>query len=109
MREAGITQPTHVFDYELKTTFWTDFVIAERVSGEAGIRDTYKRATKEWRNGDITTYTELVMVLNWRIWALAETNEPLARVYDELWRKEHDWALDNLKGDDLSYYLKTTD
>lgn len=106
----GVTQPHEIFGYILKTTFWTDFVIAEKLSGESGVRDTYRRATREWRKGDIEHYTELVMTLNWRLWALYEQgNQELARVYDELWREEHDYALTHLKGDDLTYYIRTTD
>lgn len=106
----GITQPLEVFGYRLKTTFWTDFVMAESISGKAGVLDTYKRATAEWRKGDIVSYTELVMVLNWRLWMLHEQgNLRLAEVYDKLWRDENDYALKHLRGDDLSYYIRTTD
>jgi len=51
-------------DYEFKTTFWDDFSIADRF-GENGIKDTYNRAFKHWKN-DIVFITELVLVLNWK-------------------------------------------
>lgn len=97
-----------ILDYETKTTFWDDFAIAEKF-GEKAIRDTYKSACKGWR--DNTEYiTELTMVLNWRLWrAYEEGDELIAKVYDELWRDSHNWCLKNLKGDDLSYYIRTTD
>lgn len=96
-----------VFDYETKTTFWDDFTIADAF-GEKAVRDTYKRAFDEWKT-DTVYLTELVMVLNWKIWQHYDGNEPLARVYNELWQEADGWACDNLKGDDLMYFYKTTD
>ena len=34
--------------YEVKTTFWEDFSIAERF-GLSAIQDTFNRAFKEWK------------------------------------------------------------
>ena len=97
----------NVFGYETKTTFWEDFSIADRFGIEA-IRDTYNRAFNEWKN-NYEYLTELVMVLNWKIWEHYESNERIARVYDELWRAADEYACDNLVGDELSYYFRTTD
>ena len=98
----------NVMGYETKTTFWQDFAIAEHF-GSAAIRDTYKRAFEGWRD-NVEYLTELVMVLNWRIWLHYENgNEPLARLYNELWRKADSWCCDNLTGDDARYYFSTTD
>jgi len=94
-------------DYEFKTTFWTDFSIAERFGIEA-IKDTYKRAFNEWKT-NIVYLTELVMVLNWKIWALYKTNEAVARVYDALWKEADRWCCENLTGKDAEYYYTTTD
>ena len=94
--------------YEMRTTFWNDFAIADRF-GAAAVRDTYKRAFDEWRH-DIEYLTELVMILNWRIWLHWENGrEELARVYDELWRRADLWFCENLKGEELAYYYRTTD
>lgn len=93
--------------YETKTTFWEDFSIADRF-GISAIKDTYKRAFNEWKS-NVEYITELVIVLNNKIWQHYQHNETLARVYDELWRKCDDWCCKNLKGDDLSYYYSTTD
>ena len=96
-----------VFDYETKTTFWEDFSIAE-VFGIDAVKDTYDRAFAEWKNNTVYL-TELVMVLNWKIWVWYEKDEPLARVYNDLWEKTDAYAMDNLKGKDLTYFLTTTD
>ena len=45
--------------YEVKTTFWEDFSIAERF-GLSAIQDTFNRAFKEWKE-DYEFLTELVI------------------------------------------------
>lgn len=95
-------------NYEFKTTFWMDFSIADRF-GEKAVRDTYKRAFKEWKD-DYVYLTELVLVLNWKIWQhYGNGNEKLSRVYDELWRKTQEYGFDNLKGEELSYFIRVLD
>ena len=91
--------------YETQTTYFEDFSIAERF-GEYAIRDTYRRALL---NKDYKMMTELAMVLNHKIWFLYEKNEKLAKVYDELWKDCDARCMDTLKGDELSYYISTTD
>ena len=93
--------------YEPKTSFWQDFSIAEKF-GEKEVKDTYKRAFKEWHN-DVTYVTELVMVLNWKIFQHYKSNDKLAQLYNTLWETADGWCMNNLKGDDLTYYIKTTD
>lgn len=95
------------YNYETKTTFWTDFSIADRF-GATAVKDTYKRAFDEWKTNAMYL-TELVMVLNHKIWQWYQRDEKLARIYDQLWRKTHAYACKNLKGADLSYYFNTTD
>jgi len=93
--------------YEPKTTFWEDFSVADK-GGISAIKDTYKRAFNEWK-GDFIYLTELVMVLNHKIWQWCEDNEEIAKVYNDLWQKTDEYALDNLEDDELSYYLQTLD
>lgn len=93
--------------YEPKTTFWQDFSIAD-CFGVNAIKETYKRAFKEWK-GNYVYLTELVLVLNHKIWFWYETNNVYAELYNELWEKTHDYALDNLKGEEFQYYFITTD
>lgn len=96
-----------LLDYDCKTTFWMDFSIADRF-GIKAIKDTYRRAFREWK--DNTEYlTELVMVLNHKIWQWYERNETLAEVYNDLWEKTANYAETNLTGEDLDYYFRTTD
>lgn len=93
--------------YAPKTTFYEDFGIAE-FYGEDAVKDTYERAMESWKT-DTVFLTELVMVLNWKIWEHYETDESLAKVYNDLWEKADAYALEHLKGDDLSYFFRTTD
>ena len=49
------------------------------------------------------------MALNWKIWEHYKSNEPLARVYNDLWMDACEIAQTTLQGDELSYYYRTTD
>lgn len=94
--------------YKPQTTFWSDFSIADKF-GEKAVRDTFKRAFDEWKTNHIYL-TELVLILNWKIWEWHELgNDSLAKVYDELWGFADNYALENLQGDEKSYFLHTTD
>lgn len=93
--------------YKPQTTFYQDFSIADKF-GVAAIKDTYNRAFRDWKTDHIYL-TELVLALNWKIWEHCETNDRYAVLYDELWRKTADYAVENLKGEELRYYFETTD
>ena len=94
--------------YKPITTFYEDFSIADRFGLDA-IKDTYERAFKGWKN-DYKYITELVMVLNWKIWEYYETgDEDKAKLYDQLWRWLDNWCLENLKNEELTYYIRTVD
>lgn len=93
--------------YTPRTTFYEDFSIADHF-GTLAVRDTYCRAFNTWQN-NIEYMTELVMVLNWKIWEHHSRNYMLAEMYDELWRNADQWVLDHFDGDDLRYYIRTTD
>lgn len=93
--------------YKPITTFWEDFTIADSF-GASAIRDTYRRAFDNWK-GNYKYLTELVMVLNWKIWQWYEKNEVYGRLYNDLWQKADEYACTNLKGEELSYFYQTTD
>ena len=95
------------FNYEVKTTFFDDFSIADRF-GAAAIKNTYKRAFNEWKNNYVYI-TELCMVLNHKCWMWYDKNETISELYGDLYYKCRDWCLDNLKGEELTYFLETTD
>lgn len=93
--------------YKQITTFYTDFGIAEPF-GKSAILDTYKRGL-EYAKTDYKVLTEFVMVLNWKIWEHYQNNEPLARIYNNLWQEADKYAVENLKGEELTYFFRTTD
>lgn len=91
--------------YEPKTTFYEDFSIADMFGAKA-VNGTFKRAFNGWK--DNTEYvTELCMALNWK--ALEHESNYLCETYCDLYYTLRDWCLDNLKGDDLQYFIETTD
>lgn len=95
-------------DEEFSTTFWQDFTIADHFGIEA-IKDTYNRAFNDWKNS-YKYLTDLVITLNHKLWQHYEQgNEEMARLYDELWKEADGYAMDNLKDDELSYFLEQTD
>jgi hypothetical protein len=94
--------------YKPLTTFYKDFSIAEKFGTQA-IIDTFDRAFVEWHK-DYKYLTELVMVLNWKIWEHYEKgNQEIAKVYNELWEKADNYACENLKGEELSFFYRVTD
>ena len=111
MKEIKITIPrwniSEMNGYEPKTTFWQDFSIADAFGPDA-VQDTFNRAFDEWKT-DYIYLTELVLVLNHKIWQHYEKNEQLAKLYNDLWEKADNYACDHLKGDELTYFYNVTD
>lgn len=93
--------------YKPITTFWSDFSMAEKFGTEA-VKDTFKRAFDEWKD-DYRFLTELVMVLNHKIWMWYERNENLGSVYNDLWEEADRYACENLQGKELDYFYQTLD
>ena len=93
--------------YKPITTFWGDFSIAEKF-GVKAVNDTFKRAFEEWKD-NYKFLTELVMVLNHKIWQWYEKNDELARVYNALWEEADNYGCENLKGEELDYFYETLD
>ena len=93
--------------YKQFTTFFEDFGIAEHF-GKSAVKDTYRSAMQSWKT-NYKYLTELVMVLNWKSWEHANRNPQLSELYADLFYKARDYALDHLKGEELSYFLRTTD
>lgn len=95
--------------YQRFTTFSSDLTIAELTGGKKAIEDTFKRVVKMWKE-DVKYFTEFTMALNIKAWELHERgNDTLTNVYSQLYYNAREVALDTFKGDDLSYFLRTTD
>ncbi len=93
--------------YELKTTFWDDFTIADSF-GEDAIKDTFKRAFNEWKH-NVEYVTELAMVMSWKSCFYFRKNEEFMVLYSNLYHEVDEWCMNNLNNEDLIYYINTTD
>ena len=95
--------------YELITTFYEDFSIAEMFGGTKAIKDTYKRVLKDWGN-NYKYITELYMILNWKIWKKQEKKQyEFSDLYYELWTDLEEWVDDHFSDDEMKYFIRTTD
>lgn len=93
--------------YKPRTTFWQDFSIADSF-GIKAVADTFKRAFEEWK-GNYKYLTELVMVLNHKIFQWYKKNMQLAELYNKIWKIADGYAVNNLQGNELDYFYDTTD
>lgn len=94
--------------YKPLTTLYMDFSIADKF-GKNAILSTFNEAKKEYK-GRYKYQTELAMVLNWKLWEHYDGDNPsLAKIYNDLFTTYHNYLLNSLKGEELSYYIWTTD
>ena len=92
--------------YDVVTTFWEDFSAAD-IYGIPAVRDTFNRAFEEWK-GNHVYLTELVLVLNHKVWQHLESSLTLAKEYDELWRTTDCYAVANLQGSEFGHFCNVT-
>ena len=79
------------------------------ILGKKSCEIPVRRAKAEWSTDRIYG-TELSMVLNHKCYYwYEERNTKLSRLYSELWEEYHNWVLENWRGEELGYYLRTTD
>lgn len=83
------------------------FSIADQF-GLKAIQDTYNRAFEEWKN-DYRYLTELTLVLNHKIWQYHKKRPDFAALYNSLWKDADQYAVENLKDEELGYYFDVTD
>lgn len=72
------------------------------------MKGTFKSAFTCWKD-NYKYLTELVMVLNWKLWEWWNVDDELALAYNDLWAEADDYACANLKGEELKYFYETTD
>lgn len=92
--------------YEMKTTFWQDFTIADAF-GKKAIEDTYRMSFNGWKNNYVYM-TELTLVLNWKLWQHYNKHDKLWMIYNDLYLKCDRWCMNNLKGAEMDYFLTWT-
>lgn len=96
-----------MLDYKFESTFWEEFSIAEDYGAE-GVKEHYDLVFSQWKD-NIKFLTELVLVLNIKIFIWYGVDDTIGKMYDQLWKETDGYAIDTLKGDDLHYYLHTLD
>lgn len=113
-KQTAVPPMSLMTGYEMKTTFWMDFNIADRFGLDA-IEDTYKRALNEWKDDKVYA-TELVMVLNWKSWEHADgiLADEIGSWYAQKFYECRDYLLDywgknKERKDWISYLLNTID
>ena len=72
------------------------------------LRYRFRPLPEEWKGNHIYL-TELVLVLNHKIWQWYTEDPRLGDVYNELWGKADEYACTHLQGEELSYFYETTD
>lgn len=64
---------------------------------------------RQYKN-NVKYYAALVLTLNHKIWEHYEkNNKNLARLYDGLWKRADNYAVEHFKGKDAKYYYDITD
>jgi len=75
-------------DYERKTTYTSDFSIAEwcvPIEGMSAIASTLRNALTNWRD-DVEFFAEIIMVLNMKSWEhAARGNNEYGQMYSDLY------------------------
>lgn len=93
--------------YTMVSTFFMDFRIAEE-GGKEAVIDTFNIAFKGWKHNHIYL-TELAIVMSNNSIAHWDTNKELSDVYTKLYYRVDQYCMDNLKGKELEFYIRTTD
>ena len=105
-------------DYERKTTYTSDFSIAEwcvPVEGMSAIASTLRGALTNWRD-DVEFFAEIIIVLNMKSWEhAARQNNQYGKMYSDLYYMVRelyfDWFDDENKQHDkaMQYYYDYVD
>ena len=90
------------------TTLMTEFTIADSFGPDA-VKTTFERS-KHYLS-DYKIWSEMVIVLNQKIWEYSKTDQTLSSLYEELWSKAQNMFFERYANNDEAkeYYLKTTD
>ena len=95
------------FNYKFETTFWEEFSISDQY-GPDRVVEHYNLVFDQWKD-NLKYLTELVLVLNWKIYQWYQVDDTLGMTYDDLWKRTDSFAMDTLRGEDLHYYLSVLD
>lgn len=96
-------------DYRSITNYFDLYSIADNESA-AAVRALFKTNFEEAKQ-DYKLLTELVMVLNHKLWYWYEMNpkSPMVSTYDKLFNKANEYALTHLNNEEIRYFSSVTD
>lgn len=115
----------HEHNYEVKTTFASDFAIADFFALHqrdlSAIKDTFNRAFNEWK-GNKEYFTEMTIVMNLLCWQYYEYSNDqdteqeqrefftkMSELYSDYYYKCRDYVYDNWSKEDITYFYNITD
>ena len=99
------------------TLNWADFTVAEPF-GMTAVKDTFANA--DYKNRGYKYVTELAVVMNKKCWEwytqaenaigkVAEKAREFSRYYSDRYYEICDWAAQNLKGDEATFFYSVLD
>jgi len=98
-----------VTEYSPITTLWSDFTNIDQFQDISKIEEFYNSAFEQYKNS-YKEFTEFVMVLNWKSWYHHDNGfGKLSDFYADLFYLAYDYGLENLTGDELTYFWRTLD
>lgn len=93
--------------YKPHTTFYTDFSLSDPY-GIVAVTATYNKRFEESK-ASVVNMTELVLVLQWKVYEHYDENRTLAKFYQSMWEVTDRWCRENFKDNDLKYYRDKTE
>ena len=109
MQEGFFQRMCSITGYSPITTFWDEFTKAEASDGENAVRNLYAELFEKCK-GNHKSFTELVMILNWKSWYHdSADNDQMCSLYVDLFNQASDWGYNNLKGEAMDYFWQTLD
>lgn len=92
--------------YKPHTNFYVRFSMAEPY-GITALADVYNTLSTKNANS-VVNMTELVLVLQWKIYEHYDNNKILTKFYQSMWEIADKWCRENLQGNDLKYFEDIT-
>lgn len=94
--------------FRMQADFYQELSIIENFWGEEGVREVVNNYISILIE-DVYLYTELVFILNWKLWHHMEDNTQYVELYNALYRNAYIKGLMFYKGAEASYFVSTLD
>lgn len=91
--------------YRMKTDLYRELSIAESLGGEKGVQKLADVYINLWL-GEVTLYTELVLILEMKKWFHSGCNSQYVNLYGNLRDKAYRKGLSYYKGEAISYFTQ---